>query len=83
MIRDHDRARFFGHLHARLGRVGALLLSDDRVVAKLLQLLELFGPRLVITTQGVRRDPTHAATYTEKPSRRQSRDLLKLDCASL
>ena len=66
-------ARLVADLNARFGRVGTLLLRDDGIVAKLFQLLELFGSGQVWTTCGVRRDPTHAAVYTEKPRRRQSR----------
>lgn len=71
MIRDHDRARLFGHLRSRHGSVGGLLLRDDRVVAQLFQLLELGVPALTWAMAGasgdLRRDPTHGSVYTEKP----------------
>ena len=47
MIRDDDRARFFGHLSARRWRVGALLLRDDGVVAQLLELLDVLASRRI------------------------------------
>jgi hypothetical protein len=40
VLRDHDAARFFGHVRARLRRVSGGLLRDDRVVAQLLELVD-------------------------------------------
>ena len=40
MLGNHDRTRFFHHLNARLWRVRAELLRDDRVIAELFELLQ-------------------------------------------
>jgi hypothetical protein len=39
MLGNHDRTCLFHHLHARLWRVRTELLRDDRVIAKLFELL--------------------------------------------
>lgn len=49
-----------------------LLLRDDGIVTKLLEMLKLGLPGMAKASRGLRRDPTHGSVYTEKPSGRQS-----------
>src|SRR3954466_14681737 len=76
MLGDYDAARFLGHVGPWLKRVRGGLLRDDRLVAELLEfveVVELLGlaaglKRLLWRTRWMPRF-RHGATYTENAER--------------